>query len=264
MGVSTYPEVAIEPGMIMPSARPDAPAGWLLCDGAYILRADYPALFAAISTTYNIAGDTDATRFRLPNLKGKVIVGFNAAETEFDALGESGGSKTSTATHSHTLSAHTHTQAHTHTFTSGRTNTNHAHNVYARDQTTGDGGSHFHIARFVRVVYSTTSSSHAHGGGANTAAEGQNGGVYYGANMTIDVDSSGNHGHNFNHDHPSTNWASESPWPGDYNHLHSGTTDGVGTPSTGGPSATDTGGSSAGAASGNLQPYLTMNYLIKT
>lgn len=38
------------------------PSGWLLCDGASVLQADYPELYAVISKTYG--GDT--TRFKLP------------------------------------------------------------------------------------------------------------------------------------------------------------------------------------------------------
>ena len=56
---------------------------------------------------------------------GRVLVGFDAAQTEFDADGETGGAKTTTLTttelpaHSHTQDAHGHTQnAHTHVITS--------------------------------------------------------------------------------------------------------------------------------------------------
>lgn len=44
-----------------------APAGFHLCDGAYLSRAIYPALFAAIGTTYGTSGPTD---FRLPLYDG--------------------------------------------------------------------------------------------------------------------------------------------------------------------------------------------------
>lgn len=71
------------------------PPGWLLQDGAVYLRADYPALYAAIGTAYNTGGET-AIQFRVPNKKGRVGVGRDAAQTEFDVLGEIGGSKTHT------------------------------------------------------------------------------------------------------------------------------------------------------------------------
>lgn len=82
-----------------------APLGYLLADGSAVSRSTYAALFALISTTYG-TGD-GATTFNVPNLKGKVIVGYNSAETEFDALGETGGAKTHTLTIPE-MPAHTH------------------------------------------------------------------------------------------------------------------------------------------------------------
>jgi len=96
-----------------------APTGFLICDGAAVSRVTYSVLFSVIGTTYG-AGN-GSTTFNLPNLKGKVPVGLDAAQTEFDALGEAGGEKTHTLTtaelaaHGHTQDAHTHLQnAHTH------------------------------------------------------------------------------------------------------------------------------------------------------
>lgn len=48
------------------------PTGWLACDGASLLRADYPDLFAAIGTTY---GSADGTHFNVPDLRGRCVVG---------------------------------------------------------------------------------------------------------------------------------------------------------------------------------------------
>lgn len=73
------------------------PAGWLVCDGSSVLRATYPDLFTAIGTTY---GAVDGTHFTLPNFKGKTPFGVDAAQTEFAALGASGGQK-SVQAHSH-------------------------------------------------------------------------------------------------------------------------------------------------------------------
>lgn len=73
-----------------------APAGWLLCDGSAVSRTTYAALFTVIGTTYG-SGD-GSTTFNLPNLKGKVPVGLDASQGEFDALGETGGANTHTLT----------------------------------------------------------------------------------------------------------------------------------------------------------------------
>ena len=104
-------EVVFPVGMITPYAGGSAPGGWLLCNGAAVSRATYAALFAVLGTLYG-AGN-GSTTFNLPDLQGKVPVGLNAADTDFDVLGEAGGAKTSA--HTHTGPSHTHTgPSHTH------------------------------------------------------------------------------------------------------------------------------------------------------
>lgn len=49
-------------------------AGWLYCDGRSLLRADYPALFTAISTRF---GTADGTHFNIPDLRGRFVRGFD-------------------------------------------------------------------------------------------------------------------------------------------------------------------------------------------
>src|SRR5262245_28732340 len=88
-------------GMILPYApgvlaAPTAPAGFLLCDGAAVSRATYAALFALIGTNYG-AGD-GSTTFNLPNMKGRVLAGYDNAQAEFTSIGQTGGEKTHTLT----------------------------------------------------------------------------------------------------------------------------------------------------------------------
>lgn len=71
-----------------------APMGWLICDGSAVSRDTYATLFALIGTTYGV-GD-GSTTFNLPNLKGRVPVGYDSGQTEFDTVGETGGAKTHT------------------------------------------------------------------------------------------------------------------------------------------------------------------------
>ena len=54
-------------GVIYPFAGPIAniPAGYLLCNGASLVRASYAALFSAIGTIY---GAADGSHFNLPDL----------------------------------------------------------------------------------------------------------------------------------------------------------------------------------------------------
>jgi microcystin-dependent protein len=93
-------------GAVQHFATATAPAGWLVCDGSAVSRTTYAALFAAIGATFG-AGDGAAT-FNLPNLKGRTIVGRDSGQTEFDALGETGGEKTHVLTIAE-MPAHDHT-----------------------------------------------------------------------------------------------------------------------------------------------------------
>lgn len=82
-----------------------APTGWLLADGSAVSRTTYAALFAIYGTTYG-AGN-GSTTFNLPNAKGRQLVGRDSGQTEFDVLGETGGSKTHTLTTAQ-IPSHTH------------------------------------------------------------------------------------------------------------------------------------------------------------
>ena len=99
-------------GDVKITARATPPTGWLLCQGQSLLRAEYPALFDAIGVSY---GSADATHFSLPDLRGRVPVGQDVGQTEFDAIGEKGGEKTHTLTASQ-LPAHQHMLANPNAF----------------------------------------------------------------------------------------------------------------------------------------------------
>ena len=112
-----YPQEIVPVGTIQIYAGTVIPSGWLICDGSSFVAATYPRLYSAIGVTY---GGT-STNPLLPNLKGRVVVGMDAAQTEFDTLGETGGEKAhaltadENGTHTHIQNSHNHTQdAHNH------------------------------------------------------------------------------------------------------------------------------------------------------
>jgi microcystin-dependent protein len=76
-GAASVPGL-VPTGAVIPFAGSTPPAGWILADGSSKLRAEYPALFAVISTTY---GAVDGTHFTLPNLCGRVPVGAGTPAT---------------------------------------------------------------------------------------------------------------------------------------------------------------------------------------
>lgn len=82
---------------ILPYGSGEIPRGYLLCNGQAVSRVTYADLFSKIGITYG-AGD-GSTTFSVPNLCGRVVAGYSAAEPEFNTLGKTGGAK------SHTLTA---------------------------------------------------------------------------------------------------------------------------------------------------------------
>lgn len=79
-------------GSITAYGKETAPANWLICDGSAVSRTSYADLFAVIGTKY---GEGDgSTTFNLPNLKGRVPVGLDGGDTDFNVIGKIGGEKT--------------------------------------------------------------------------------------------------------------------------------------------------------------------------
>jgi len=108
-------------GTVLPYAASTAPEGYLICNGGEVAVADYPRLDALLGTTYgartNGSGGAGTSHFRLPDLRGRVIVSRGTHST-VDDLGESDatavnnrrpahshtGTAESAGSHSHTLS----------------------------------------------------------------------------------------------------------------------------------------------------------------
>lgn len=99
-------------GTVLPYAGTNAPSGFFLCDGAPLSSFTYPGLFAVIGTTWG-AGDGSldeygrVRNFNLPDLRGRVVAGKDAGQSEFNALGKTGGEKSHVLTIAETP-AHTH------------------------------------------------------------------------------------------------------------------------------------------------------------
>ena len=68
------------------------PKGWLPCDGSEVSKATYPKLYQAIGDLWGTP--TDSSNFKLPNLNGRVPVGYNSSDTDFATVGKMSGEKT--------------------------------------------------------------------------------------------------------------------------------------------------------------------------
>lgn len=88
---SAWSAVNSPAGQITQFAGATAPSGYLLCDGAGYSRTTYARLFGICSTAFG-AGD-GSTTFNVPNLKGRVPVGVDSSQTEFQTIGTLGGEK---------------------------------------------------------------------------------------------------------------------------------------------------------------------------
>jgi microcystin-dependent protein len=160
-----------------------APLGWLLANGAQVLISQYENLYNTLTnfgSTFpygantNGSGGAGSTHFRLPNLAGRVPVGIDAGQTDFDQMGETGGAKTHTLTTAE-IPAHSHT-------------INHDHAAFT---TTGNEGAHSHT--LTTNAFGTSSTSHTHTG-TETYARGVSGGTP--ASMSDPTDTQGAHNHN--------------------------------------------------------------------
>ena len=128
-------EVPIGGSIIWTLAEADLPSNFKLANGQALSRTVYATYFALVGTTYG-AGN-GSTTFNILNLKGRVPVGLDAAQTEFDALGETGGAKSVTLSasqmpvHNHGLTDPGHGHA-VH-------DPGHSHSLNGRNNPTADG-----------------------------------------------------------------------------------------------------------------------------
>lgn len=93
-------------GTIVDYIGTTAPSGWAILDGSTIANAQtlYPDLWAIIPSSFK-----SGTSIVLPDTRGRVAVGLNPSDADFNQIGDSGGTKNHTLsiaempTHSHTM-----------------------------------------------------------------------------------------------------------------------------------------------------------------
>lgn len=105
--------VGVPIGCIVYAAYETPDAGFMKCNGASLLRTDYPVLFSKIGTTY---GAVDGTHFNLPEPRGEFIrvMDDGRGVDTGRALGVAQSELLGAHSHAHSLGTST-TGAHTHT-----------------------------------------------------------------------------------------------------------------------------------------------------
>jgi len=200
--------------------------GYLIANGASLLKSDYPELFAIIGTTY---GSTDSNHFNLPDLRGRTVVGVKSDDSDFASLGKTGGAKSVTLTVNQIPS-------HTHTFT-------------GTSSTTSSSGAHTH-------TFSGTTSTKTLSGTLYTWSDSNftgTGIVSASGSMQFAAPGSGSA-------MGGTNYVINAT----HNHTYSGTTSGASANHTHTVTATGTNANTGGGqAHNNLQPYISLKYIIK-
>lgn len=226
-------------GVISQFAGTTAPSGYLLCTGQQVAIASYPELYAVLGTTYgaltNGSGSSGTTHFRLPDLRGRVPLGSGTGAGD-------GASGSNTPPSGTTLTPRSLGQwggAQTHLLSAAE--------IPAHSHPNSLGG-----------TTSFASTTHTHGSGGYAAAIGATnnniaaigyvaGGTISGAPTTSTYTVTGGIGgaQTFNHYTP-VYGSSGSP-------SASGTVTLTNADNTGG-----------GGAHNNVQPFMVVNYIIKT
>lgn len=178
--------IAGEPyGIVKMWAGSVVPEGYSLCDGRELECSRYPKLYAAIGTLFNNANNsngqpltTQSGNFRLPDLRGRFIVGQNGSDTEYQNNGMTGGEKKHLLTPEETAKID-----HSHGASCSQDGY-HTHGIFSEDgQDTGSG--HHELGGTNGGIQTDGAGLHAHAitiascGSANAAATHENRPPYY-------------------------------------------------------------------------------------
>lgn len=253
-------------GSVIDFAGSSAPAGWLFADGSEISRTTFSELFAVISTVYGPGNGS--TTFNLPDLRGRVSVGLHAGQSEFDSLGETGGTKDAVVvSHTHVQNSHGHTQSsHSHTVNS------HAHGT-----SSSSGSVHTHGFTTAAATHSHSTAGGDFGNRIATSAGFETAGTLLTNGQATDVTSGHSHGLSaatntrINFDDIDPNAGSHShggtTGNGSANHTHTMNAESPGTnsatPTVNSSTATNQSAGVSGTGA-NMPPYVVLQKIIKT
>ena len=146
-------------GTILEYSGGTAPKGYMICDGSAISRTKYSELFQLIGTTYG--SGNGSTTFNIPDKRGKIGVGYDSTNANFNALGKTGGEETHTLTiseipsHSHRFNVYNTEGAGGYRETQARGNNNTGEPDWknASTQNIGGGQAHNNLQPYITLNY---------------------------------------------------------------------------------------------------------------
>lgn len=101
-------------GMVEMWAGAEVPEGYALCNGQELRKSAYPDLYKAIGDRFNAGPDANGAGlttqegfFRVPDLRGRFVVGVHDTDTDYEHTGMTGGLKHVTLT-ANEMPKHTH------------------------------------------------------------------------------------------------------------------------------------------------------------
>lgn len=250
----------------------NAPAGYLMCDGAEASRTTYADLFGVLGTKYGVGNGT--TTFNLPDLRSRFPAGKGAAAWS-DTLNKKAGSKDAvvvshthtgpshshtTPNHSHSIPSHQHSIDHGHAAWAGSNDNNHTHNF-----TTNVDGAHAHGSldigaavpiwgNFGQGTLGMDTSGTGHSGVPSNLANPSNTTTAGGHTHTGSTGNQiGSHGHTITVQ--ALSGGVSGPWNGNTGNEGASNTgyEGTGATSVAGVAGTDL----------NLPPYIVVNFIVK-
>lgn len=87
-------------GTVQMWAGSEVPEGYVLCNGQELRTTEYPELYKVLGSTFNTATSAGGTRystrsgyFRVPDLRGRFVVGQHDSDNDYRTCGSAGGSK---------------------------------------------------------------------------------------------------------------------------------------------------------------------------
>jgi microcystin-dependent protein len=247
-GILPVANGATPAGVISQYAGTAAPAGYLLCQGQSVSTTTFAALFAAIGYNYGGSGGS----FNLPNLQNRVPVGRGSGT--FGSLNATGGAETVTLTVNQ-MPSHTHIQ----------NSHNHTQDAHSHGASSGDAGSHGHTAS------TDTAGGHTHGLSGGHRHESFLG-IFAGRTVnTATINSQASTTSVINkadttetsHLHTSAGGHAHTVTIGDGG-SHSHTVSVNNATATNQPFTATNQNTGGGGSHNNLQPYIVVNYIIKT